>query len=129
MKELLMFHGLGIIDILQQFNSRKRVEAKFRYLQTRSRESPSCVHPQLYADRFITFFDEYTLRNSTPDSIRKELKNPTVESTSEKELELDYDGIEEITFNAKDKSNFQTSDEPDSRFDKPKIMGKKDKHV
>merc|ERR1719215_553405 len=120
---------VGIIDILQQFNSRKRVEAKFRYLQTRSRESPSCVHPQLYADRFITFFDEYTLRNSTPDSIRKELKNPTVESTSEKELELDYDGIEEITFNAKDKSNFQTSDEPDSRFDKPKIMGKKDKHV
>jgi len=51
---------MGVIDILQQFNSRKRVEAKFRRLAAGSKDGPSCVHPQQYADRFLRFYDEYT---------------------------------------------------------------------
>jgi len=51
---------IGIIDILQQFNIRKRLEARYRRMGTKGWEAASCVHPNLYADRFIRFFDEYT---------------------------------------------------------------------
>lgn len=51
---------MGIIDILQQFNIRKRVEARYRKAGTIGWEAASCVHPKLYADRFLRFFDEYT---------------------------------------------------------------------
>jgi len=51
---------IGIIDILQQFNIRKRFEAKYRRLSGKGWEAASCVHPSIYADRFIRFFDEYT---------------------------------------------------------------------
>jgi len=51
---------MGIIDILQQFNIRKRVEARYRKAGTEGWEAASCVHPKLYADRFLRFFDEYT---------------------------------------------------------------------
>lgn len=51
---------MGIIDILQQFNIRKRVEAKYRRMGTTGWEAASCVHPNLYADRFVRFYDEYT---------------------------------------------------------------------
>ncbi|KAL7447350.1 hypothetical protein ACHAXM_010645 [Skeletonema potamos] len=51
---------MGIIDILQQFNIRKRVEAKYRRIGTKGWEAASCVHPNLYADRFVRFYDEYT---------------------------------------------------------------------
>jgi 1-phosphatidylinositol-4-phosphate 5-kinase len=51
---------MGIIDILQQFNIRKRVEAKYRRIGTKGWEAASCVHPSLYADRFVRFYDEYT---------------------------------------------------------------------
>ena len=51
---------MGIIDILQQFNIRKRGEAKYRRLGGRGWQAASCVHPTIYADRFLSFFDEYT---------------------------------------------------------------------
>lgn len=51
---------MGIIDILQQFNIRKRLEARYRRLGGKGWEAASCVHPSIYADRFIRFFDEYT---------------------------------------------------------------------
>jgi len=51
---------MGIIDILQQFNIRKRLEARYRRLSGKGWEAASCVHPSIYADRFIRFFDEYT---------------------------------------------------------------------
>ena len=51
---------MGIIDILQQFNIRKRLEAKFRRIGTKGWEAASCVHPNIYADRFVRFYDEYT---------------------------------------------------------------------
>jgi len=54
---------IGIIDVLQQFNLRKRVEAKMRTFQGDSWLDASCVHPDLYADRFLKFFDEITLSN------------------------------------------------------------------
>jgi hypothetical protein len=51
---------MGIIDILQQFNVRKRLEARFRRIKGGGWEGASCVHPFVYADRFVRFFDEYT---------------------------------------------------------------------
>lgn len=54
---------MGIIDILQQFNIRKRLEARWRRMGGSGWEAASCVHPTIYADRFIRFFDEYTRKN------------------------------------------------------------------
>lgn len=51
---------LGIIDILQQFNGRKRLEARWRVIQGSNKEA-SCVHPEVYAQRFVDFFDQYTI--------------------------------------------------------------------
>ena len=51
---------MGIIDILQQYNVRKRAETKYRKMEVRGREEPSCVSPDDYADRFLAFFDEYS---------------------------------------------------------------------
>lgn len=65
---------MGIIDILQQFNIRKRLEARYRRLAGKGWEAASCVHPKIYADRFIRFFDEYT---ACPQSSNDELTVPT----------------------------------------------------
>jgi len=54
---------MGIIDILQQFNVRKRFEARLRKIQG-GNEGASCVHPNDYADRFVKFFDEYTANSA-----------------------------------------------------------------
>jgi len=68
---------MGIIDILQQFNIRKRFEARYRRMGGKGWEAASCVHPNLYADRFIRFFDEYTqfdpesVETDAPDDERK----------------------------------------------------------
>lgn len=51
---------MGIIDVLQQFNTRKRAEAHYRRLLGSGWADASCVHPIRYADRFIKFFDQYT---------------------------------------------------------------------
>ena len=53
---------MGIIDILQQYNVRKRIEARYRQVHGAGWQGASCVHPDLYADRFIQFFDEYSQR-------------------------------------------------------------------
>lgn len=53
---------VGIIDILQQYNTRKRVEARYRRARGSGWQDASCVHPDLYAERFIRFFDEYSQR-------------------------------------------------------------------
>jgi len=56
---------MGIIDVLQKFDLRKRLESKLRRLQGSGWQDASCVPPQLYADRFIRFFDQYTQRTNT----------------------------------------------------------------
>jgi len=53
---------MGIIDILQQYNARKRVETTYRRVENRQGLEPSCVSPHDYAERFIRFFDEYSAR-------------------------------------------------------------------
>eukprot|EP00559_Dactyliosolen_fragilissimus_P001992 CAMPEP_0184866398 /NCGR_PEP_ID=MMETSP0580-20130426/22194_1 /TAXON_ID=1118495 /ORGANISM="Dactyliosolen fragilissimus" /LENGTH=685 /DNA_ID=CAMNT_0027366079 /DNA_START=17 /DNA_END=2074 /DNA_ORIENTATION=+ len=58
---------IGIIDVLQEFNARKYLEATYRRMKGGGWEGASCVNPQIYADRFIRFFDEYTDSN-TPSS-------------------------------------------------------------
>jgi hypothetical protein len=73
MKTPMVFHGkqgdmqydgkiyyMGIIDILQQYNARKRVETTYRKVEVRGQAEPSCVSPDDYARRFVCFFDEYT---------------------------------------------------------------------
>lgn len=55
---------MGIIDILQQYSARKRLETTYRKFQNTKGLEPSCVSPTAYAERFINFFDEYTSRDS-----------------------------------------------------------------
>ncbi len=51
---------MGIIDILQQYNVRKRAETRYRKMEVRGKEEPSCVSPDDYAERFLAFFDQYS---------------------------------------------------------------------
>jgi 1-phosphatidylinositol-4-phosphate 5-kinase len=53
---------MGIIDILQEYNSRKAFETKYRNLQAHGKMEASCVRPKDYGDRFLAFFDEYSQR-------------------------------------------------------------------
>jgi len=59
---------MGIIDILQQYNTRKRVEYGYHRMEGSGWQDHSCVHPDVYARRFIEFFDEYSQR----DGIKKD---------------------------------------------------------
>lgn len=53
---------MGIIDVLQEYNSRKAFETKYRALQGCGKVEASCVRPRDYGDRFLSFFDEYSQR-------------------------------------------------------------------
>lgn len=53
---------LGVIDILQEYNSRKVVESRYRMLQGMDALEASCVAPRDYAARFVKFFDIYSIR-------------------------------------------------------------------
>ena len=77
---------MGIIDILQQYNIRKRFEARYRQLRSRGWEDASCVHPRIYADRFVRFFDEYSQRHDVPSH-----------GTTQEQLSLG-EGEEQIVF-------------------------------
>ncbi|CAN0521983.1 unnamed protein product, partial [Ectocarpus sp. 8 AP-2014] len=50
---------LGIIDILQQYNTRKHAETFWKGL-THDRYEVSCVDPKLYYERFVDFLDHHT---------------------------------------------------------------------
>ena len=75
---------MGIIDILQQYNVRKRVETSYRKAEGMGKSEPSCVHPDDYATRFIEFFDEYSAqcvpvkgkghKNATNDDEKAEIE-------------------------------------------------------
>ena len=58
---------MGVIDILQEYTSRKMLESQYRLVQASSRNEPSCVKPSAYSERFLSFFDEYT-SNGREDS-------------------------------------------------------------
>ena len=68
----LMYDGkifyMGVIDILQEYNTRKEIESVYRMLQSSSKMAASCVPPLTYGRRFISFFDQYTERNKNFDS-------------------------------------------------------------
>ena len=51
---------VGVIDILQQYNSRKIAETFFKGLR-HNRKQISAVHPTFYGDRFLDFMDTYVL--------------------------------------------------------------------
>jgi len=92
---------MGIIDILQQFNIRKRGEARYRRLSGKGWEAASCVHPNLYADRFVRFFDEYT-----------ECRSPPVTITEENAEEIELEEASSLASPKKDKnfSSYQMTD-------------------
>lgn len=50
---------MGIIDVLQEYTSRKAIEASYRLLRSNKNQA-SCVAPADYASRFVDFFEEYT---------------------------------------------------------------------
>jgi 1-phosphatidylinositol-4-phosphate 5-kinase len=54
---------MGIIDVLQEYTSRKALETKYRIVQY-GRNEASCVRPRDYGERFLTFFDEYSRRKA-----------------------------------------------------------------
>ena len=78
---------MGIIDVLQQFHIRKRIEARWRRLSGGGWEGASCVHPDLYAERFLRFFDEYTQCRGVVGNEKKETKSPE-EDTGEQTAEV-----------------------------------------
>lgn len=53
---------MGIIDILQEYTTRKKVESRYHLLQGMDALEASCVSPRDYAARFIKFFDIYSQR-------------------------------------------------------------------
>lgn len=102
---------MGIIDVLQQFNIRKRVEARWRRLGGGWQDA-SCVHPDLYADRFVRFFDEYSQRLAT------------ISEEAEEQDDADLENVEEVVFyrNERDRSD-RSSGEP--LFDEADDKGEK----
>ena len=78
---------MGIIDVLQQFNIRKRIEARWRRLSGGGWEGASCVHPDLYAERFLRFFDEYTQSKKAVEKQKKETENQE-EGTAEETVAI-----------------------------------------
>jgi hypothetical protein len=70
---------MGIIDILQQFNVRKRVETNYRKIDAMKGQDPSCVHPKDYAERFVSFFDEYSDRCVPPKKSPSTIKKNVIE--------------------------------------------------
>mmetsp|Transcript_52839 Transcript_52839/g.78748 ORF Transcript_52839/g.78748 Transcript_52839/m.78748 type:complete len:1000 (-) Transcript_52839:110-3109(-) len=105
---------MGIIDVLQQFNTRKRFEARWRRLRGGGWGNASCVHPNFYADRFLRFFDEYSTRNLL-DVEDKE------GSAKDDEASDSDDGVEEITFydDAKSKAQKTKDSKKSGTFDQP----------
>ena len=55
---------VGIIDILQEYNSRKVLESRYRSFTSPQGLSASCVPPREYGRRFIDFFDQFTTRQN-----------------------------------------------------------------
>lgn len=55
---------LGIIDILQQYNTRKIAETFFKGLR-HNRKQISSVHPNFYGDRFIEFVEKHVVQDDT----------------------------------------------------------------
>ena len=51
-----LIYYTGIIDILQQYNSKKRAETFFKGITQNSKEI-SAVAPRLYSERFVNFIE------------------------------------------------------------------------
>ncbi|UIZ23834.1 hypothetical protein KXD40_009499 [Peronospora effusa] len=60
---------LGIIDILQQYNTRKIAETFFKGLR-HNRKHISAVEPEFYGDRFIEYMEKHVVQDDTMISLR-----------------------------------------------------------
>jgi 1-phosphatidylinositol-4-phosphate 5-kinase len=59
---------MGIIDVLQEYTSRKALESKYRKVSAHGKLDASCVSPHDYGGRFLCFFDEYSQRSPEPEA-------------------------------------------------------------
>lgn len=87
---------MGIIDILQQYNIRKRIEARYRRAKGSGWQDASCVHPKLYAERFISFFDEYSQRSPIPSHMHMEEGEEAIVFEGKKEIHETKEEIENV---------------------------------
>jgi len=76
---------MGVIDILQQYNARKRVETSYRKMEDTEGLEPSCVSPDDYGDRFIAFFDQYS-RTARPKHTKIEEKTEIETTIIDKDM-------------------------------------------
>ncbi|KAH3732738.1 1-phosphatidylinositol-4-phosphate 5-kinase [Pelomyxa schiedti] len=53
-----VIYFIGIIDILQEYNIRKRAETKYRFFATHGSDGVSCVDPAYYSHRFQEFIGQ-----------------------------------------------------------------------
>ena len=85
---------LGIIDVLQQFNIRKRFEARYRRTIGSGWQDASCVHPDVYAERFVKFFDEYSAGKMNPMAITEGEEGVVFSSKKEDEEKKEEENFE-----------------------------------
>ncbi|CAH0485468.1 unnamed protein product [Peronospora farinosa] len=71
---------LGIIDILQQYNTRKIAETFFKGLR-HNRKHISAVEPEFYGDRFIEYMEKHVVQDDTMISLRPSSSSSSVLET------------------------------------------------
>ena len=101
---------MGIIDILQEYNSRKMVEAQYRLFQASGKAEASCVDPTTYGHRFLDFFDEYTSRGDTEGGVEMTLSLHESNSKSETDAAVSTKALstEDTIATPVDKRSFAT---------------------
>lgn len=62
---------MGVIDILQEYTSRKQIESMYRSFQLSGQRDASCVPPDIYGIRFLNFFDEYSVGPTKDEKAQK----------------------------------------------------------
>lgn len=86
---------MGVIDILQEYNSLKVIESRYRMLQGMDALEASCVAPKDYAARFIKFFDMYSQRiGKKKIGLNINARARTRANRSEKERVIEQEGVE-----------------------------------
>ena len=81
-----------LIDILQEYNSRKMLETGYRSFRSKRLEA-SCVAPSDYGDRFVRFFDEYTQPLPAVDESSESMVSPAAHRLPESDKRKSSTGI------------------------------------
>jgi 1-phosphatidylinositol-4-phosphate 5-kinase len=107
---------MGVIDVLQEYNTRKVVESRYRMLQGMDALEASCVSPRDYAARFVKFFDMYSVRvgksaRGVLSSFKKSTRSSvrSVYKSTQMEQDLGALGVEVVMNSVKSKDFSQRS--------------------